>query len=123
MKSFIFLAVFLVALASANEVWNPVDTAQVTNDALIGELFNFGLDLTLQEGNNEGLIPDTDLALTGVDSVETQVDEGTYYRFTVSLANERGATLQLTYVVEYFPATGVKDLSNKERTISYEAPY
>jgi len=119
MKSFIFLAVFLVALASATDAWNPVDVSQVSNDALLQEFFNYGLDLVLQEGNNEGLIPDTDLTLKNIDSVETQVDEdGTYYRFVASLGNERGAVLQVTFIV-----TNDKALSNRERSISYEAPY
>jgi len=119
------LSVFLATLIlfAKSQKWIPVDASEIENNHLIKELLTFGVDLLIEEGHKDGMIPDNDLVLQEIDSVETSSAGELRYRYHVVMGNKRGATLTAVYIVDYDPETGEKSLDNEYRGYDYEASY
>jgi len=124
MKSFTIFILLVSVLFLANcQQWVLVDRSEIDNNPLIKDLLHFGLDLLIEEGQNEDLIPDRDLVLSEIESVEVSSGCDLSYKFEVIMSNERGATLTAIYIVNYFPETGEKVLNEEYQGYEYEAPY
>jgi len=122
MKLFILLSLALVCFASPLGTFNQLDVSQANTNPIIKSCLEFGIEHLLEEGLKEGLIPDSDLTLSRVNSIESQVSRGVNYRFTVELKNERGAEVTSTFTVHYALASGEITWTDNY-DYQYMAPY
>ena len=124
MKSFtIFIVLVSLFFLGNCQKWTPVDRSEVENNPLIKDLLNFGINLLIEGGQEDKLIPDNDLVLSEIESVEVSSGCDLSYKFEVVMENEKGATLTALYIVNYLPETGEKTLDNENQGFEYYAPY
>ena len=113
MKLFILLS--LVVLCFGQKLYGgdftTLDLTEALSDPIVLRCIDLGVAEVLRDGNSDGYIPDTDLTLSQVNSVETQIpkgnNKGVNYRIDVLLTNPGGAEVKSRFIINYQSTTDV----------------